>query len=441
MGRRSTSIRAGVVATIVCACGTGDPVTPPPNSTPLPGIHALSAISQSLPDEELEPFAAVVGDATFVALGESTHTSAGFYQAKVRLIRFLVEQLGFRVVALESAWLEGRVASDYVASCAGTPNAALSSLTTVWRDANVRELLTWMCTWNQAHPADPVTFFGFDVQEPWSNVPAIRAFLTATAPAHVHRADSLASCIGVSATNATMFFGSPEYQAFAAGQRNTAAHQRCVGSIDALEAMIASDKASLTSASSATAVAEAEISLIALRAWEDQLWIPDPGGYAARDYGMAESIKRLHALYTPGKKTVVWAWNWHIARRYEDVRGWDLDSLQVVPRQTARAMGSHLHDWLGAKYLPVGLIGYKVETIVVPPTMPASPLSVELRLHNLEKPYLLVDLRTPAGDTLLSPGRRYSISQEWADPYQQFGALLFLDHSPRMTFIAGGPTK
>ena len=177
--------------------------------------------------------------------------------------------------------------------------------------------------------------------------------------------------------------------------------------------------------------------LVSLRAWQDQLWVPDPGGYQARDSGMAELLRRLHALHTPGRRTVVWAWNWHIARRYEEVRGFDDDPERHVPRQGARAMGSFLHDAFGADYLPIALIGYRVEMAAgaINPPLPNHPLAVERRLNALDRPYLLVDLRQPVGDTLMVPGRTYAVSQEWGDPYRQFGALLFLRHSPPMVFV------
>ena len=224
------------------------------------------------------------------------------------------------------------------------------------------------------------------------------------------------------------------------GRRDAAAHAQCIDGITALEAWIAANASSLQGATSAAAVEEARLSLVALRGWQDQLWVPDPGGYQARDQGMATLFRRLLALQAPGKKAVIWAWNWHIARRYEEVRGFDDDPARVVPRQGARAMGSFLHDALGPSYLPIGLVGYRVEINSggVAPPLQTHPLSVERRLHDLGQPHLLVDLRQPVADTLLAPGRTYQVSQEWGDPYRQFGALLFLEYSPAMTYVPVG---
>ncbi len=448
---RSTVVLKVLCALVFIGCADADttitpPVTPPPPPPIIPppsnlpaGVYALAGTDATLPYTDLEPFRNIVGTKRFVALGESTHTSMGYYQAKSRLIRFMVEQMGFRVVAFESPWLEALPTARYVASCTGTPEQALTGLFRVWRDHTVRELLRWLCEYNRAHPTDPVTFFGFDIQEPWKSAPAVEQFVQRSAPDQLIRVDLLRRCLGAT-HGSDQFYLSEDYRNHAAGIRNTPAHEDCLRGINEMEAWIAANAPALQSATSAAAVEEARLSLIALRAYESALWVPEPGGYQARDYGMAELMRRVHALHTPGKKTVIWAWNWHIARRYEEVRGFDDDPNRLVPRQGARAMGSFLSDALGADYLPIGLIGYRVliNSGGTTPPLQNNPQSVEKRLHDLEVPYLLVDLRQPLPETLLPGGRTYQVSQEWGDPYRQFDALLFLEYSPPMAYVPTG---
>lgn len=438
--RHRLVILAAFTALVGCGSDGKQPVDPPPSPPPLPaGVHALAGLSDTLPRGDLEPLRRIVGNARFVALGESTHTSGGYYQAKARLIRFMVEEMGFRVLAFETPWLEALPAARYVASCAGTPEAALAGLTTVWQDTNVRDLLRWMCEYNRAHPGDPVSFFGFDVQEPWQSAAALRQFVQRAAPEDVARAEPLRRCIGAAQGGHREFYASQEFRDHQAGRRDAEAHAQCMRGIAELEGWISAGGAALEGATSPAAVEEARLSLVALRAWEEQLWVPDPGGYQARDSGMAAMLRRVHALHTPGRKTIVWAWNWHIARRYEEVRGFDEEPQRRVPRQGARAMGSFLHDAFGADYLPIALIGYSVQQLSgTQPPLQTNPLSVERRLHDLGRGYLLADLRGPLGDTLLPPGRTYRVSQEWGDPYGQFAALLFLEHSPPMTAVQAG---
>ena len=428
-------MRALVLAVFVVSCS--DPAAPPGESelpTFAAGIHALRGIGAELPDDDLEPFASVVNDATVVALGESTHTSGGYYAAKARLIRYMVRDLGFRVVLWETPWREAFPATEYVRSCTGSPDAAVGSLFPVWNDGNVRELLRWLCQWNQAHPADPVQFHGFDIQEPWKNAPALRAFVQAAAPSETARAAALDNCLGATYEDWS-FFLSQEWQDLQAGIRNQPKHDACLGGIAAMEGWITNNAATLTAATTARALEEARLDLIALRAWEGALYLGEPGGYESRDFGMAQLVQRIPALYAPGKKSVVWAWNWHIARRYEEVRGWNENPEELLPRHTARSMGSFLRENLGGAYVPIALIGYRVEctSCVGPPPLEANALSLERRLHDLDWPTILVDLRQPV--TLFPSGETYRISQEWGDPYRQFEAVVFLDHSPPMSSL------
>jgi erythromycin esterase len=437
-------ILAIISVVILAACSGGDlvpPIIEPPPTTLPSGVYELSGTSFTLPATDLQPLRDVIGGARFVALGESTHTSQGYYAMKARLVRYMVEELGFRALAWETNWLEAKVAARYVASCEGTAESALASLTGVWRDTSVRDLLRWLCEYNRAHPADPVFFYGFDVQEPWANVPALRQFIERVAAAEQARIEPLLRCIGASATGSSAFFASQEFRDHAAGIRNSAANQECMNGIAALEAWVASGAAHFAVTTSHAAVEEARLALVSLRAWQEQLWVPDPGGFQARDFGMAELTRRVHALDAPGRKTIIWAWNWHIALRYPEVRGFNNDPNAVLGRHGARAMGSFLHDALGADYLPIALIGYRVlgTSVQSTPPVPTHELAVELRLRGLGRQNLLVDLRQPAGGTLLPPGRTLQVSQEWTDPYRQFGALIWLEDSPPMTLVSANP--
>jgi erythromycin esterase-like protein len=432
--------RALITLSLLLACG-GDRVPtvvgpPHPPSTLPDGVHALAGVAAAQSTADLQPLRVIIGDARFVALGESTHTSGGYYAMKARIIRFMIEELGFRAVAWETPWLEAEAARRYVATCEGSPEAALGSLFGVWRDTHTRDLLRWLCERNRANPSDPVTFFGFDIQEPWKSVPAVQQFVQRVAPGDT-RADPLRRCLGGSSSSMNAFYSSQEFRDHISGVRNHAANDACMATLTSLESWITGNAAAFEAGTSAADVERVRLALIALRAMQEQLWIPDPGGYSARDGGMATLLRRLQMLYAPGQRTAVWAWNWHIALRYQDVFGWNDDRAERLPRQGGRSMGSYLHEALGDDYLPIALIGHRVLTWSPSSTPPVtqSMEAVERRLLELGRPYLLADLRRAIPGTLLPAGRVWQISQEWADPYAQFGALIWLEHSPAMTSV------
>src|SRR3954452_16768676 len=49
------------------------------------------------------------GEAKVILLGEASHGTSEFYRARAAITRWLIEQRGFSVVALEADWPDARV--------------------------------------------------------------------------------------------------------------------------------------------------------------------------------------------------------------------------------------------------------------------------------------------------------------------------------------------
>src|SRR5690349_21451383 len=62
-------------------------------------VSMLAGTDFELPDDDLAPLDGIVGDADVVGIGESVHTTGGEVRMRARLIRYLVEVLGFRAIA------------------------------------------------------------------------------------------------------------------------------------------------------------------------------------------------------------------------------------------------------------------------------------------------------------------------------------------------------
>ena len=72
--------------------------------TPLP-THAVRSISPTDTDfRDLAFLKAEIGPARVVLLGEPTHGEGNVFEAKIRLLRYLREQMGFTTVAFESGF-------------------------------------------------------------------------------------------------------------------------------------------------------------------------------------------------------------------------------------------------------------------------------------------------------------------------------------------------
>lgn len=100
-----------------------------------------------------------------LALGEPTHGPDALLSLRNDLFRQLVEQEGYRTIALESDCLRGLVVDDYVTSGAGTLDEAMArGFSHEWGAfPGNRELVRWMRAHNAGRPADDqVRFAGFD---------------------------------------------------------------------------------------------------------------------------------------------------------------------------------------------------------------------------------------------------------------------------------------
>ena len=78
------------------------------NAIPLESARAESGF------EDMHGLRALVGQARVVALGEATHGTREFFQLKHRILEYLVEEMDFRVFAIEANWPECLAINDYV---------------------------------------------------------------------------------------------------------------------------------------------------------------------------------------------------------------------------------------------------------------------------------------------------------------------------------------
>ncbi|GAB1332889.1 erythromycin esterase family protein [Streptomyces sennicomposti] len=100
-----------------------------------------------------------------LALGEPTHGEEALLDLRNELFRQLVEEEGYRTIALETDCLAGLLVDDHVTSGAGTLDEVMErGFSHGWGAfAGNRELVRWMRAHNDGRPAaEHVRFAGFD---------------------------------------------------------------------------------------------------------------------------------------------------------------------------------------------------------------------------------------------------------------------------------------
>jgi erythromycin esterase-like protein len=100
-----------------------------------------------------------------LALGEPTHGEDALLDLRNELFRQLVEEEGYRTIAIESDCMMGLVVDEYVTAGTGTLDEVMErGISHGWGTfAANRELVRWMRAFNEGRPAsDRLRFAGFD---------------------------------------------------------------------------------------------------------------------------------------------------------------------------------------------------------------------------------------------------------------------------------------
>lgn len=112
--------------------------------------------------KDLEVLADLISGAEVVALGETTHGSHEIFCMKDRMVRYLAENRGFGIFALEDDMAAGYNMGRYVAGGEGELQAQLSSLYWMWNTEEMRGLVEWMRAYND--PTPRIAYTGMDMQ-------------------------------------------------------------------------------------------------------------------------------------------------------------------------------------------------------------------------------------------------------------------------------------
>jgi erythromycin esterase len=112
---------------------------------------------------ELEPLRAAIGDCRIVMLGEATHGDGPVFSAKIRLIKFLHQRMGFDVLAFESGFYDMRRAGADVRSGKDPEQALATALFVDW-SASTQTRPLWRYLAEQRNAGRPLELAGFDMQ-------------------------------------------------------------------------------------------------------------------------------------------------------------------------------------------------------------------------------------------------------------------------------------
>jgi erythromycin esterase len=108
------------------------------------------------PFDDLDPLTERVRDAKVVALGSAVRQSHELSTLTHRVMRFLIEQHGFRSLALEGDEAASIALDTYVRTAEGDPMTILAGARPFWRFAEILEAVRWVRARNEQNPDDRV---------------------------------------------------------------------------------------------------------------------------------------------------------------------------------------------------------------------------------------------------------------------------------------------
>ncbi|HVI48353.1 MAG TPA: erythromycin esterase family protein [Chitinophaga sp.] len=355
-------------------------------------IHSIDPADTSYTDlQELEK---AVGNARIVMLGEQTHGEGSTCLAKIRLIKFLHEKMGFEVLAFESGLYDCARIWENTRNGGDLKKEVIGSLFYMWATSKQMYPLFDYIQARTNRP-DSLVIAGFESQH--SGLKAqqelFKDFETFLNTRQVLYDDSTwASFKRISVA----MFASPAYRPSAAEQ------QRFFWQIDVLKLSLTpldtTAGGHFTQSPGFWYRITCSIESQAKRYWQ----LVSGNEVSVRDYHMAQNLIWLATKAYPKKKIIVWAHNVHITK--------NTNTLQPLTTGTPLyffstyvPMGSIIHEHFGKKAYAIGFSGAKGSYMdytndkIIPVTT-ITPESIEGQLSSSGHPYLFLDYRRIKGE-------------------------------------------
>lgn len=279
---------------------------------PLPDPHDAAAFGASYDR---------YGQATVVLLGEASHGTSEFYRARAAITRRLVEQHGFRIVAVEADWPDAAAIDRHVRGLPppAHPQAPFQRFPTwMWRNREMMAFVAWLRTHNlEQPPGRQVSFHGLDLYSLNTSIRAVVDYLDRVDPEAAAIARRRYGCLAPWATEPAGYGRMALTQGYALCERAvTEMLRELLGR--RMEYTAHDGREWFDAAQNARLVRNAE-------AYYRAMYYGSADSWNLRDSHMFETLRHLLEAGGPGARAVVWAHNSHIgdARETEmgEVRG------------------------------------------------------------------------------------------------------------------------
>jgi erythromycin esterase len=374
----------------------------------------------------------IIGAARVVALGEPAHGAHEPLAFRNRLFRYLVEELGFTAIAIESGLPESRPLFDFVADGKGDLGQLLrSSFTCGAPSQENEELLRWMREYNAdtAHTRK-IRYYAIDVGRCGQGTP----LATENALAYLARVDSASS-------QRLRAVFQPFLKRLGLGDAPPLSQAESDGlsaAIEDLLALLERERPAFIAASSETDYHWAHRNAMAARQAHRQYRVrptePPGGGFppsawrssSQRGAAMADNVRWVLEREGPTGRVLVFAHNAHIKNASTEGGIWS--AFERPPT----VMGQHLRSALGADLIIIGVSSARNGTGL--PAASQETGSLDAALARVGPSRFILDLRAARTDSAVTSwlAERRALRANFTSfltlsPIVAFDALLFID--------------
>lgn len=152
--------------------------------------------------ERYDPLIQRIADARFVLIGEASHGTQEFYQARIDITKKLIEEKGFMAVAIEGDWPDVYRVHRYLQGAGNIDEVSMALAdfkrfpTWMWRNSTMPPFLRWLRSYNDEQlPGNlKVGFYGLDLYSLNASMQAVIDYLTKQDPEAAERARQRYAC-------------------------------------------------------------------------------------------------------------------------------------------------------------------------------------------------------------------------------------------------------
>ncbi len=267
-----------------------------------------------------------IGKSRIVLIGEASHGTHEFYQARADITKLLIEEKGFSAVAIEGDWPAVYNINQYVHQNASIKTAAeaLSEFKRfpawMWRNTVITDFISWLKAHNAAvENQQQVSFFGLDLYSLHLSIEVVINYISSIDPIAGQQAKERYSCFDHFGKDPQM------YGYWASLQESASCKSRVIAQLQALRKHAFQYITDDSNALDAFFNAEQNAVLIKNAEHYYRSLFEQDHSWNIRDQHMMETLQAIaHHLEAQGRnaKIVVWAHNSHLG----DARATEMSS-------------------------------------------------------------------------------------------------------------------